>query len=221
MGLVARAGTGEEFIIRDDRPEVPREPNAMDAGDDIVFPPYAYVPRGPWPHPTSSPHGHSAGRAHQSEPPIATEAWSGSTAYVRGFALFNAGYYWEAHEVWEGLWHAHGRKGPTADILRGLIKIAAAGVKVREHQPGGVATHARRAAALFASTRRQAGPNQLGLVLGELEAMALRIADRPPHDPGSPDDPVARVFSFRIEPRPTGDPRPCVISDEGFDHGSG
>jgi hypothetical protein len=190
----------------------------MDAEDEGAFPPYAYVPRGPWPHPTSSPQGHSAGRAPTTEPPIAADAWFDSAAYVRGFALFNAGYYWEAHEVWEGLWHAHGRKGATADILRGLIKLAAAGVKVRERQPGGVATHARRAAALFASVRDQDGPNPLGLDLGELEAMALRIADQPPHDPGSPDDPVARVFSFRIEPRPTGDPRPCVITDEDAAH---
>lgn len=214
MSRVARAGTGEEFIIGGDRPETRREQNAMDAGNDMVFPPYAYVPRGPWPHPTSSPRGHSAGRAHSAEPPIVADAWSGSTAYVQGFALFNAGYYWEAHEAWEGLWHAHGRKGATADILRALIKLAAAGVKVRERQPRGVATHARRAAGLFASVRVQAGPVQLGLDLGELEALALRIADHPPNDPGSPDDPVSCVFPFRIEPRPAGDPRSCVVSDE-------
>ncbi len=45
--------------------------------------------------------------------------------------------------------------GPTADVLRGLIKLAAAGVKVREGREPGVRTHARRAAECFAAARRQ------------------------------------------------------------------
>ncbi|SIN82264.1 protein of unknown function [Singulisphaera sp. GP187] len=173
----------------------------MVAGDNEAFPPYTYVPKGPWPHPTSSPQGHSAGRTHPPEPPIVAEAWDRSPAYLRGIALFNAGYYWEAHEAWEGLWHAHGRKGTTADILRGLIKLAAAGVKVREQQPGGIVTHARRAAALFRSTQLLAGQTQLGLNLGELALRADQIADDPPSDSGSRADRVVRVFAFRIEPR--------------------
>ncbi|AGA29337.1 DUF309 domain-containing protein [Singulisphaera acidiphila] len=177
----------------------------MDASANKDFPPYAYVPKGPWPHPTSSPQGHSAGRGHQPEPPIVADAWDRSPAYLRGFALFNAGYYWEAHETWEGLWHAHGRKGTTADILRALIKLAAAGVKVRERQPGGVVTHAQRAAVLFRSAHTLAGQNQLGLDLGELEQTAQQIADDPPSDSGSRDDPVVRVFTFRIAPQ---SPRP-------------
>lgn len=181
----------------------------MDASSNKAFPPYAYIPKGPWPHPTSSPQGHSAGRGHHPEPPIAANAWDRSPAYIRGFALFNEGYYWEAHETWEGLWHAHGRKGTTADILRALIKLAAAGVKVRERQPGGVVTHAQRAAVLFRSARTLTGQNQLGLDLGELERTAQQVADDPPSDPGSHEDRVVRVFAFRIEPRPPGAPRLC------------
>ena len=68
--------------------------------------------------------------------------------------LFNAGYYWEAHEAWEGLWHAHGRRGATADLIKGLIKLAAAGVKVRERRPRGVITHSRRAASVPVARKR-------------------------------------------------------------------
>jgi predicted metal-dependent hydrolase len=75
--------------------------------------------------------------------------------------LFNAGYYWEAHEAWEGLWHAHGRLGPTANVLKGLIKLAAAGVKVRQGQPHGIITHARRAASLFEAARAEGGDRRL------------------------------------------------------------
>ena len=68
--------------------------------------------------------------------PIVADGWALSPAYLRGVELFNAGYYWEAHESWEALWHAHGRRGPTAGVLQGLIKLAAAGVKIRERKAG-------------------------------------------------------------------------------------
>ena len=90
-----------------------------------------------------------------------------SPQFLRGVALFNAGYYWEAHEVWEGLWHAYGRRGVLADVIKALIKLAAAGVKVREGQEHGVRIHARRAAELFASARSAGASHQLGLNLDE------------------------------------------------------
>ena len=106
------------------------------------LPPYSYVPGGPWPHPTASPDGHSWDHAKTSIDPIAVDDWASSPTYLRGVALFNAGYYWEAHESWEALWHAHGRRGATASVLQGLIKLAAAGVKVRE-ATAGRCSHAR------------------------------------------------------------------------------
>jgi uncharacterized protein len=169
--------------------------------DEEDFPPYAFIPGGPWPHPTGSPRGHSAGRAPDVVPPIADGRWAEAPCYRRGVALFNAGYYWEAHEAWEALWNAQGRRGPTADVLKALIKLAAAGVKVRERQPHGIATHARRAAGLFTSARGEAGRYQLGLDLDAWAATAARLADEPPDDPGTADDRVVRVFPFRIEPR--------------------
>jgi len=66
--------------------------------------------------------------------------------------LFNAGYYWEAHEAWEGVWIAAGRKGLLADYVKGLIKLAAAGVKVREASAIGAQRHFARAEELFTLT---------------------------------------------------------------------
>ena len=66
-----------------------------------------------------------------------------------GVDLFNHGYYWEAHEAWEGVWHACGRRGRLADFLKGLIHLAAAGVKSREGNLNGVVKHAERAKELF------------------------------------------------------------------------
>ena len=49
--------------------------------------------------------------------------WRECREYLRGIDLFNYGYYWEAHEVWECLWHACGRQGPTSEFLKALIRL--------------------------------------------------------------------------------------------------
>jgi len=64
--------------------------------------------------------------------------------------LFNGGYYWESHVALESLWIACGRKGIVADFLKGLIKLAAAGVKGLEGKPEGVKSHSGRASRTLA-----------------------------------------------------------------------
>lgn len=113
-----------------------------------ALPPYTYVP-GRAPHPKSDPRGHAYGRAEESLAEFDPEKFEQSRDFRYAVDLFHAGYYWEAHEVWEALWHVVGRAGSTADLLKGLIKLAAAGVKVLEGIPSGAASHARRAAELF------------------------------------------------------------------------
>jgi hypothetical protein len=156
-------------------PEVPR------LVPDQPFPPYAYVP-GRFPHPVSDPAGHSFGLEMPRPPRLDPESWQGSRAYLHGIDLFNHGYYWEAHETWEGLWHACGRKGVTADFLKGLIRLAAAGVKARAGNPEGVRSHARNAAQLFEEVARQLGagtPCYLGLALSDLVSLASEFVESP------------------------------------------
>ena len=95
------------------------------------LPPYSYVP-GLAPHPISDPRGHSFGAAHSPVQPLLESSHTTNANYSYAIDLFNHGYYWEAHEEWEHLWHAAGRKGPAGDFLKGLIKLAAAGVKLRD-----------------------------------------------------------------------------------------
>jgi uncharacterized protein len=137
------------------------------------LPPYSYV-TGLAPHPTRDPCGHSF-HCHEPPPAALDEAtYRGNPAYLYGLDLFNHGYYWEAHEVWEGLWHACGRGGRLGDFLKGLIKLAAAAVKVREGRPRGVVGHARSAGALFRQTAQALlGQGRfLGLDLAELARFA-------------------------------------------------
>jgi len=163
------------------------------------LPSYSFVPGGPWPHPNSSPQGHSFGRTAPKVALSDRDRGSQSRAFLRGAELFNAGYYWEAHEAWEGLWHAYGRHGAAADVLKALIKLAAAGVKVREGQEHGVRTHAGGAALLFASARKQVGRHHLGLDLDRWTEHARQVAADPPRDPGPAGAAVSRVFAFQLE----------------------
>ena len=119
-----------------------------------------------------------------------------------GLDLFNHGYYWEAHEVWEQIWHAAGRTGPVGSFIKGLIKLAAAGVKVREGRPGGVRSHARRAAELFsrvADQLRREETSYFGLSLPRLIELATDVAPDPPTS-RAPAAPVEIVFPFVLRP---------------------
>jgi len=91
------------------------------------------------------------GQTHQAAEPLVSTDWKSSTEYCFGVDLFNHGFYWEAHEAWEALWHAAGRTGMVADFMKGLIKLAAAGVKAREGNPRGVRRHATRSAELLSA----------------------------------------------------------------------
>jgi hypothetical protein len=92
------------------------------------FPTYAYLP-GKHPHPVRDPRGHS----YRNEPvTVAVEAALGSDVFRWGIDLFTHGYYWEAHEAWEPLWHAAKQSTQHRQFFKGLILLAAAGVKIRE-----------------------------------------------------------------------------------------
>jgi hypothetical protein len=123
------------------------------------LPPYSYVP-GFTPHPVSDPSGHMFGQAPEPPAPPAADEWQASEAYRYGIDLFNHGYYWEAHEAWESLWHAAGRKGTVATWLKALIKLAAAVVKAREGNAAGVLRHARRSLELLEKVLRESPESQ-------------------------------------------------------------
>ena len=95
---------------------------------DRPFPAYAFVP-GRHPHPTRDPAGHSYGPESPAVhlPP---DRWREDDDYLFGIDLFNAGYFWEAHEAWEGIWKAS--PDPLQrEFLQGLIQLAASALKAR------------------------------------------------------------------------------------------
>ena len=106
---------------------------------DRSLPAYAYLP-GRHPHPVRDPGGHSYG---------VTEATHDPDALLWGIDLFDQGFPWEAHEAWEPLWFAAERGSATRALYKGLILLAAAGVKVREGKAVPALRHAERSAALL------------------------------------------------------------------------
>ena len=156
------------------------------------FPPYAYIP-GRTSHPTRDPDGHSYGReAEIPEAPDPAE-WRACGDYLYGIDLFNHRFYWEAHEVWEGLWVACGRRGPTATYLQALINLAATGFKARWGSARGMRANAGTAVRLFKSVTSDLGSHRrrymgldvpaladyAGTIAGDEKALAFDLVLRP------------------------------------------
>ena len=157
------------------------------------FPSYAYLP-GQRPHPIRDPAGHS----YHVEPRPAIAALD-SDEFAWGQDLFNHGYYWEAHEAWEGIWHVADRGSALRALLKGLILLSAAGVKIREGKRAPAMRHAGRAAGLFrqlAKFPHEAFSQAFGISPALLADMAEASASAPRSlqitEPGEPEV----VFDF-------------------------
>lgn len=146
------------------------------------LPPYRYRPGGQAPHPWRHPGGYAYEGGRPPDPP-AHAPWSpGWMRELRyGADLFNRGYLWEAHEVWEGLWKGLPRGSPAGLALQGLILAAAALLK---DEAGLEAPRERlRATArqrLLEAERRHrhgGGPRVLSDPRGFLEALDARLGD--------------------------------------------
>ena len=55
--------------------------------------------------------------------------WRSSIDYLYGVDLFNYRYWWEAHETWEGIWVAVGRRTAMGQFMQGLIQVSVAHLK--------------------------------------------------------------------------------------------
>ena len=99
-----------------------------------------------------------------------------------GVQLFERGQGFEAHEAWERAWKAAKRDG-DADLermLRALIKLAAAAVKVRQGNAQGVLDHAQGARALLQELEREGVTAVARVLVAPLLEMARRVEGAPP-----------------------------------------
>jgi hypothetical protein len=86
-------------------------------------------------------------------------------------------------------------------MMKGLIKLTAAGVKARQAQPEGVRRHAESARRHFERTREMVGRERFaGLAFGDLEDFCREVAERAREWPSHTGEAVAVVFPRQLEP---------------------
>jgi uncharacterized protein len=144
-----------------------------------AFPPYAFLP-GRDPHPTRDPAGHSFGHPEDRPAPVSPTRWRESEPYLFGVDLYNHGFFWEAHEAWESLWHAAKRDRVQALFLQGLIQCAAAWLKIAMEQPDGLARLSKLALEKLDEVARESGGSYMGLDLDAFRIAVREFAESQP-----------------------------------------
>ncbi len=166
------------------------------------LPRYTYVPGVGAPHPYRDPQGHSYNRKPGLPKPLLESRWAESRSYLVSLDYFNLGFYWESHDEWDRLCRASGPDTTVGKFLKGLVKLAAAGIKVREDSIHGVRRHAASAGEVFADVAAEADCDRYcGLKFTMLQYAADRAAQlvyRGDMEPGRP----MRVFPFLLLPEP-------------------
>lgn len=81
---------------------------------------------------------------HIDPPPVYLEGWDDqpSAAFLEGVALFNAGEFYQQHDVFEALWMADQR--PIRDLYQGVLQIGVAFYQIEEGNQRGAVKMLRR-----------------------------------------------------------------------------
>lgn len=146
------------------------------------LPEEAHVP-GQTPRPATSPVFEAAAAAPARTDP---ERWQENRTYLYGIALYEAGFFWEAHEAWEPVWMHAPPNSRARALMQGLIQLANGCLKLRMGRPGA----ADRLLLLAEQHLSEAGADPL---MG-LDATALR----------------AEIDAFRRAPEATASGRPSL-----------
>lgn len=100
--------------------------------------------------------------------PTRTDAgnWDANTCYLFGFDLYDAGFFWEAHEVWEPVWMGCSPNSPDRHLLQGLIQTTNACLKILMQRRHAVERLTAMAGTCFANAQVN-GESVMGLVPSE------------------------------------------------------
>lgn len=157
------------------------------------FPAYRFLP-GQSPHPRRNPRGHSFGCPEPAPAVVTVQNWQRSDWYRYGVDLFNYGYWWEAHEVFEALWDAAGHDTEAGQFFQALVHVAGANLKLEVENLASAVTLANNGLRRLA----RLPPHYMGVDLRELSerlrraitdvkaprpALRLAVTSPPPTDP--------------------------------------
>jgi uncharacterized protein len=104
---------------------------------------------------------------------VSARRWAEHDEYLWGVDLYNAGFFWEAHEAWEAAWHAAASDRLQHEFVQALIQCAAACLKGVMGDVVAARRLAARASQRLESVRAEVGASYMGLELAGF-AMALR-----------------------------------------------
>ncbi len=159
------------------------------------LPRFAYVPGSAQPHPSGL-ESHVPVFPLSPQGPLDQEI----SPFLYGVDCFNAGFFWEAHEVWEQLWKLKEKHSPQSRLFQGLIALAACGVKIREKRLEGCRQHGLRAVSFFEEVAKE-GPRRYGFEMSELEIFGRGLAEGSFTLIANPTPPAEFVFEKRLVPR--------------------
>ncbi|MGD1926297.1 MAG: DUF309 domain-containing protein [Paracoccaceae bacterium] len=129
------------------------------------LPDQPHVP-GRTPRPTQSP----AFDAAQGAPVYTVDKmWAQNETYLYGIALYNAAFFWEAHEVWEPVWMRAMGNSRERLLMQALIQLANACLKIEMERPK-AALRLLDIAGQRCADAACGGPSLMGLSLTTLEA---------------------------------------------------
>lgn len=114
-------------------------------------------------HPRRAGSGHGFEFDRGPSAPLGDASGRGLEDFEYGADCFNFGYFWEAHEVWEGVWHATPRDHPTRDFLKGMIQVAAALLQEVRGKPEAALRMAQRGLAYVERSGSEIGERVAGL----------------------------------------------------------
>ncbi len=189
----------ERAIVKKSTVETEKIPRLLPS---LPLPGYTHTPGSGTPHPFRDPKGHSYGRKFKNMKPLEAERWAENRSYLMAIDLFNHGYYWESHEEWERLHRVSQPDSLVGKFLKGLVKLSAAGMKVREYSIHGVRRHAASAGEVFADVAADSEADfYCGLEFTQLQFAADRAAQLTYADKYTVGEPV-KVFPFTLVPDP-------------------
>jgi predicted metal-dependent hydrolase len=109
--------------------------------------------------------------------PVDPAAWRSDAAYRYGARLHAEGFFWEAHEVWEAVWMACAPNAPERRLLRALIQLANAALKLRMDRRNAALRLLREAESLLGEVAASTGePRLMGIALAPLRDTLRELA---------------------------------------------
>ena len=145
--------------------------------------PPRYLPARPLPERAYVPAASTAPPRSAGEPSAAyvpDDRWTEHDAYLWGIDLYNAGFFWEAHEAWEGAWRAAEHDPTQHAFLQGLIQCAAACLKGVMGDAESARRLSARGLARLGRVRDEHGDRYMGLDLAQLLPAFQAFVDADP-----------------------------------------